>query len=64
MNGEKHGHGVMIFSNGEKYQGEFKYGEMDGKGVYVTLNLKTRHGPMVDAMKDFGNNLRWTGKAF
>lgn len=28
--------GVMIYPNGEIYEGEFEFGERNGKGVYKT----------------------------
>jgi hypothetical protein len=33
--GERHGTGKITFSNGEIYQGEFKYHKRHGKGVYT-----------------------------
>ena len=31
--GEKHGHGIMKYANGTKYEGMWKDGKKHGKGV-------------------------------
>jgi hypothetical protein len=35
----KHGHGVLIFSNQEKYEGSFMNGLFEGKGTFVNYNI-------------------------
>jgi hypothetical protein len=32
--GKRHGKGKMVYDSGNTYEGEFKDGEINGKGVY------------------------------
>lgn len=34
----KHGRGVDIFYNGDRYNGEYKNGKPNGKGIYTWSN--------------------------
>ena len=33
----KHGYGILVFSNKEKYEGSFINGQFEGKGTFVVL---------------------------
>ena len=33
----RHGFGIRVWSNGSKYQGQWRYGLMDGQGVTTTV---------------------------
>ncbi|MCF8051387.1 MAG: hypothetical protein K9L59_09140 [Desulfobacterales bacterium] len=33
--GEKHGHGTLIFSSGDRYEGQWKHNRMHGEGTYA-----------------------------
>ena len=35
MNGKSHGHGVMIYPDGGRYEGEFKHNKRSGYGKMV-----------------------------
>lgn len=34
VEGKRHGKGKMVYDSGNTYEGEFKDGNFDGKGVY------------------------------
>ena len=39
-----HGFGEIILANGEKYEGEYKYGKKDGYGKYTYPDGKINEG--------------------
>jgi hypothetical protein len=43
-NGIRNGYGVMLYANGDKYEGGFKEGAQDGWGMYVYANGGTLTG--------------------
>ena len=60
LNDVKHGKGKIIYnSKGDYYEGEFKYGEITGKGYYKWKNNHTYLGDFVNG-KMHGNGLyKW-----
>ena len=34
LNGLKHGNGLILYANGDKYEGDFSNDEIDGEGEY------------------------------
>jgi hypothetical protein len=38
VNNEFNGKGVMIYSNGDRYEGDFVNNEFNGKGVFISEN--------------------------
>eukprot|EP00960_Hanusia_phi_P069632 767137-Hanusia_phi.AAC.6 len=57
LDGQRHGKGVYMFANGERYQGEFRYNLFDGSGVYFWtdgeyLDCRWRNGfPLGDNIR-------------
>ena len=57
LDGQRHGKGVYVFANGERYQGEFRYNLFDGNGVYFWtdgeyLDCRWKNGfPMGDNIR-------------
>lgn len=45
MDGECHGHGSMVYSNGDTYEGNWKWGERDGKDDLTLLKLQQLSAP-------------------
>ena len=50
-NHEKHGQGSYIYSIGDKYVGEYKYGKKNGKGFYTFANGNNYLGEFKDHKK-------------
>ena len=44
MNNYQHGKGTYIWSNGDRYDGEFKFNKMDGFGIFTYQNGKVIEG--------------------
>ena len=39
LDGVFHGQGLLVFTNGDQYNGEFKFGRKEGEGVYTSKEL-------------------------
>ena len=50
-----HGKGVMEYSDGTVYDGEFKQGRLDGPGVLKRVDGEVRTGTFVDAAQNLAN---------
>ena len=60
-----HRHGVMISSSGSVYEGEFKEGKKEGRGIFSYDNGNTFKGEFKDGFKDgFGCFLWSKGDAY
>ena len=46
------GHGVMIYTNGEKYDGEWKDSKKHGHGVFTRANGSKYYGEWKDSKKN------------
>ena len=51
LNGKKHGHGVLIMRDGSSFVGQFKDGEINGKGKKVTEDGTTYDGEWLQGEK-------------
>ena len=64
----KHGHGVWIGANGDKYDGEFKYNKKHGHGIYTWASGSKYDGNFKDNKKHghgvqtFANGDKYDGK--
>lgn len=47
----KHGRGSDIFANGDRYNGEYKNGKPDGKGIYTWANGSYYDGEFKNGLK-------------
>ena len=57
-NGEPNGLGVITFTNGDKYVGEWNSGGMDGKGTYFFPKMGRKF------VGEFKNGLMWNGSIY
>ncbi len=54
--------GSYTYANGNKYQGEFKYGKFNGEGTFISLDGKTKKGIFKDNKFLFERDPRWDWK--
>ena len=59
---ERHGQGKATYTNGDTYEGEFKFGKRDGPGVYRFESNNSRYVfVMFSIIYDCGYNLNIVG---
>lgn len=52
MNDKKHGHGVFIWPDGRKYDGEWKDGNQDGEGMFHSKDGVVKKGVWVKGQRE------------
>ncbi|XP_018051360.1 PREDICTED: radial spoke head 1 homolog isoform X1 [Atta colombica] len=57
-NGERHGNGKTLLSNGDMYVGQYRNGFRHGKGIYVFKNGARYNGDWRDGQK-YGQGIFW-----
>lgn len=61
--GKRHGRGSLWFKGGERYEGEWKNGEIDGYGVYYDKSGKKLYEGHYSKGKREGFGIEYNGKA-
>ena len=51
-NDTAHGHGEYLYTNGDRYTGEFRNGKTNGKGKCICKNKETYEGQWKEGLKD------------
>ena len=59
VNGKAHGHGVMDYSNGDKYEGDWKDNKIHGKGKLTCAGGGVYEGYWKDGKKGKGKTTFW-----
>lgn len=49
--GAIHGRGRLIYSTGDEYSGEFRYGKFDGKGIITYIDGGVYDGDFRDGIR-------------
>ena len=57
----KNGTGKYVVSDGNYYEGEFKNGRFNGKGILYSENKKTADGRFIDGYLKYGKKFRYNG---
>ncbi len=61
--GQRHGEGIYDWNNGDKYEGQFRFGKRHGKGDFVWANGDTFKGEYRNGKRHGRGSYQWTNGA-